>query len=99
VGESLGIHTQLRTGQRGEYTAVTYDRSAQQFILDNIDGIIQLDNSTEQLPENHGKPWLYEADARLTKLFANGADTKTLSSEFKRTRHAISSRLKKLGLR
>ena len=35
AGRELGISTQLRTGQNGDYTAVVYSREAQQFILDN----------------------------------------------------------------
>lgn len=42
AGRKLGISTAQRTGQNGEYTAVIYDRQAQQFILDNLDAIIAI---------------------------------------------------------
>lgn len=45
AGRSIGISTAERIGQNGPYTAVLYDRAAQQFILDNIDAIIEINNA------------------------------------------------------
>ena len=45
AGRSMGISTAERIGQNGPYTAVLYDRAAQQFILDNIDAIIEINNA------------------------------------------------------
>ena len=39
-GMELGISTEERNGVIGNYTAVVYNRQAQQFIVDNIDAII-----------------------------------------------------------
>ena len=39
-GNELGIITEMRTGLRGNYTAILYNRNAQQFIIDNIDAVI-----------------------------------------------------------
>ncbi len=39
-GMKIGISCEIRTGLRGDYEAVLYNREAQQFILDNIDAII-----------------------------------------------------------
>ena len=96
AGRQLGISTTQRTGQNGEYTAVVYSREAQQFILDNLDAIIAI--NTEPLHENQGKPWAPEEDDYLRRTFQAGAEVKELSDELKRTREAIRSRLKKLGL-
>ena len=97
AGRQLGISTEQRTGQNGvEYTAVVYSREAQQFILDNLDAIIEI-NATP-LHENQGKPWEPEEDDYLRQAFQAGADVRELSEELKRTREAIRSRLKKLGL-
>ncbi len=41
-GSSIGISIEVRTGQRGEYTVVVYNKEAQAFIVDNIDAIITL---------------------------------------------------------
>ena len=40
----LGISTEERNGVIGNYTAVVYNRQAQQFIVDNIDAIIDMMN-------------------------------------------------------
>lgn len=39
-GTELGILTEKRMGQRGEYTVVVYNIEAQRFIIDNIEAII-----------------------------------------------------------
>ena len=96
TGRQLGISTAQRMGQNGEYTAVVYDREAQQFILDNLDAIIAI--NTAPLHENQGKPWEPEEDDYLRRAFQEGTEVKELSAELKRTREAIRARLKKLGL-
>lgn len=40
-GTELGILTENRTGKDGGYTAILYKRSAQQYIMDNLDTIIE----------------------------------------------------------
>ena len=95
-GWKLGISTTQRLGQNGEYTAVVYDRQAQQFILDNMDAIIAF--NAAPLHENQGKPWAPEEDAYLRQAVQTGAAVKDMSAELKRTRAAIRARLEKLGL-
>ncbi|MGN0488317.1 MAG: hypothetical protein ACI4HO_03520 [Ruminococcus sp.] len=44
-GKNLGITTEERIGQYGQhYEAVLYNRNAQQFIIDNIDAVININN-------------------------------------------------------
>ena len=40
-GESIGITMEQRNGQYGPYYAVLYNESAQRFIIDNINSIVQ----------------------------------------------------------
>ena len=40
AGNSLGITTETRQGQYGEYTAVYYNQAAMRFLLDNLPGIL-----------------------------------------------------------
>ena len=40
-GKALGIFCETRSGQYGMYTAVLYNTNAQQFMLDNLDNIIE----------------------------------------------------------
>jgi len=44
-GMEMGISTEERNGVIGNYTAVVYNRQAQQFIVDNIDAIINMMNN------------------------------------------------------
>ena len=96
AGWKLGISTTQRSGQNGEYTAVVYNREAQQFILDNLDAIIAI-NATP-LHENQGKPWEPEEDAYLRQATRTGVAIKDMSDQLKRTRAAVRARLEKLGL-
>lgn len=41
AGRSLGISTEARQGQYGEYLAVYYNAAAQKFLLDNLEAIMQ----------------------------------------------------------
>lgn len=41
-GKTMGISTEQRTGQRGTYTVVVYNKEAQAFIIDNLDAIVAL---------------------------------------------------------
>ena len=97
AGRQLGISTTQRTGQDGtSYTAVIYSREAQQFLLDNLDAVIAINNTPRH--ENQNKPWTPEDDAQLRQMTADGADIKQLSDTLKRSRSAIRARLEKLGL-
>ena len=95
-GRVIGLATEKREGKNGHYTVVTYNRAAQQLILDNLDSIIAI--NAEPLHENQGKPWTPEQDAQLQGLVSGGADVKQLSEVFKRNRSAIRGRLEKLGI-
>ncbi len=44
TGRQLGISLETRSGMKGEYQVVVYNKRAQTFILDNIDAIISLEN-------------------------------------------------------
>ncbi len=41
AGFNLGMSTQMRQSLEGEYLAIYYDTNAQQFLLDNLPGILQ----------------------------------------------------------
>lgn len=52
-----------------------------------------------EIPENAGKPWSADEDAKLKSCFASGMSKKELCALFKRTPGSISSRLAKLGIK
>ena len=39
-GKYIGITVEKRQGMRGEYLTVVYNRVAQQFIIDNMDAVL-----------------------------------------------------------
>lgn len=53
--------------------------------------------SKRLLPENAGKPWTEDDEQKLCQMFDDGCSTKEISTVFKRTQGAISSRLVRLG--
>ena len=47
-GQALGISTQLRTGQNGDYTVVLYDMNAQKYIIDHLNQIADINQMTRK---------------------------------------------------
>ena len=43
AGRGIGMYTETRQGQHGEYTAVYYSMEAQQFLLDHLEEIFRAD--------------------------------------------------------
>lgn len=94
AGRELGISTEARTGMNGDYTAVLYNRHAQQFIIDNLDAILEYEIETTKL---QGQPWSQEHDECLVDLFRKGVPESEIAITLKRNTSSIRSRLKKLG--
>ena len=51
-GNMIGISSEERFGQAGPYRVSVYNTDAQQFILDNIDAIIEINARKASLREN-----------------------------------------------
>ena len=47
-GKTLGISTEVRTSQRGDYTVVLYNMNAQQYILDHLSQIAMINQKTRK---------------------------------------------------
>lgn len=94
-GASLGISVEHRESMNGPYTAVVYNRSAQQFILDNLDAALA---HRRQKTENQGLPWSIEDDQSLRSLYQKAVPVKEIAVTLKRNSGAIRARLKKLGI-
>ena len=102
-GLSVGVITEHKIRPNGtEYFSVLYHRSAQQFILDNIDAIIDINTfKKKQYRENaplQGKVWTHDQERRLVALFNSGVNANEIASEMQRTVSGIASKLHKLGL-
>ena len=98
-GNEIGIFTEERTGQYGAYITVLFSSSAQQFIYDNIDAIVDSKREKEDpLSEFHGRPWTEAHDECLIDLFKKNVPVSEIASTLKRTDGGIRARLKRLGL-
>ena len=94
-GESIGITLDARTGTNGTYFVVVYNLSAQHFILDNLDTIIEFDRTNK---ENQGQPWAPEHDRCLLDLHQKAVPVSEIAITLKRNSGAVRARLKKLGI-
>lgn len=100
-GKEMGILLEERQGQYGSYFVILYNRDAQQFIIDNIEAILTLDNRVyrEKMNlDNQGRPWDGEQDARLVALFNEGFSVQEIARELKRGAKAIRIRLQNKGM-
>jgi hypothetical protein len=94
-GEQMGIDREARMGQNGTYFVVVYNRAAQSFILDNLDAIVEYQNTVS---ENQGTAWSPEHDNCLLDLHQKGVPVREIAVTLKRTPGAVRARLKKLGI-
>ena len=95
AGRDLGISTEARTGMNGDYIAVLYNRNAQQFILDNLDAILEFEQETKKL---YGQPWTQAQDDCLMDLVQKSVPLSEIAVTLKRSTSAVQSRMKKLNL-
>ena len=101
-GKSIGISTEERVGQNGTYRVTVYNTDAQQFILDNIDAVIEINNRARadkaEKAELQGQPWTNTHDETLIDLYRKNVPISETAITLKRTTSGIRGRLKKLGL-
>lgn len=63
-----------------------------------IDADVERARRRSQLPENVGRPWKAEEEARLAEAFRAGESLSQIAARHGRTLAAIEARLEKLGL-
>ena len=101
-GASIGILSEERVGQNGTYHVTVYNTDAQQFILDNIDAVIEINNQKQTNKEHdldlQGQPWTDNYDEVLVDLYRKNVPVSEIAVTLKRTEGGIRARLKKLGL-
>lgn len=101
-GTSIGILSEERTGQNGTYQVTVYNTDAQQFILDNIDAVMEINNRQQTNRDNNlelqGQPWTSNYDDVLVDLFHKNVPVPEIAVTLKRTESGIRARLKKLGM-
>jgi hypothetical protein len=110
-GSLLGITRKERSGQYGTYFVNLFNQYSQQFIIDHMDEIIVINNSTKELKSENtpiepsvviedmqGAPWTREQEVLLVDLFNNKTSISEIAALLKRSYGGIRARLKKLGL-
>lgn len=98
-GKELGILTEERTGQHGTYLAILFSPSAQQFIYDNIEAIVEANRKgKEKTAEFQGAAWSVAHDECLIDLYGKGVPVSEIAVTLKRTVTGIRARLKRLGV-
>jgi hypothetical protein len=98
AGSHLGISVEERMGQQGLYRVVVYNEDAQHFILDNFDGVLEIDRKPASKRENQGKPWTVEHDQQLRELYGKQLSLTEIANTMQRTRDGVKKRLKKLEI-
>lgn len=96
-GNAAGIFAVDKDGPNGPYVSVVYNAAAQQFIVDNIDAVIGIQNSKNN-HEMKDQPWSAAHDECLADLYRKGVSVSEIAITLKRTNGAIRARIKKLGL-
>ena len=94
IGKETGISVEERTGSKGTYQVVVYNRAAQHFIVDNLDAILAAENMHKQM---QGAPWTKEQDDCLIDLYKKSVPVSEIAIALKRSTSAVRGRLKKLG--
>lgn len=94
-GMRLGIYSEDRIGKNGPYTCILYNTSAQHFIMDNLDAIMEFEKDSTEF---QGQPWTPQQDQCLLDLHHKGVPTEEIAITLKRNNSSIRSRLKKLGV-
>lgn len=96
-GVELGISAENCSGLYGNYTVVLYNQSAQKFIVDNIEAIVEF--RTQKISaKNQGTPWTDEQEEVLKIMFSEKKTVAEIAEALKRSTGGIRARLKRLGL-
>ena len=98
IGANLGIITEQRTGQYGNYTVVLYNRDAQQFLVDHLPVIIEKGMRKNDDSEYRGQPWTKDQEDCLIDLFKKDVPLSEIAITLKRTENGIKARLRSLDL-
>lgn len=99
VGKSIGIIAQERMGKFWPYFAVLFTKEAQQFIVDNINAVIELCNTPAEKKDEPKVPWSDDERVRLVNLYGDGLSLMQLSAELNRPQREIKKELNSIGIK
>lgn len=100
TGADMGIVSEAKISSYGNpYTAILFNRSAQQFILDNTDAIAAyIAEQKEDRKANKGTLWTQGDEMLLLDMYNNGATVRQMAQTLKRSCYGVRKRLQKMGL-
>ena len=102
-GKAIGLFLEERQGQYGSYSIVCYNETAQQFIYDNIDAIIEYNNRKKPKREKKKEPdnivWSPGLDAFVLDLVSNNVPVYEIAERLHCSREAVERRISKLLLK
>ena len=81
--------------RRGTYTVVVYGRTAQRFIVENINAVLESEKLRFKM---QGQPWRAEDDSTLRDGAARGVPIYEIALELSRNISSVRSRCKRLGI-
>lgn len=98
TGNMMGIFVETRNGLRGKYDVAVYTKRVQQFIIDNMDVIIEkAAEKNVRPPENQGNPWTEEEENELKTMCENKVSVPGIATKLMRSNSSVRAKLKKLG--
>lgn len=97
-GLSVGISTEERSGSNRTYNVILYNKEAQKFLIDNMEGISASQEKIVSKTELCGSRWTPTQEECLVDLFQKNVPVFEIAVTLKRTSNGIRARLKKLGL-
>ena len=98
-GVELGITSETRSGIKGEYNVVVYNKDAQWLIVDNVEAIVGLRRENiEKTAEKKGSEWTPSHEECLIELFNKNVPVSEIAVTLMRTETGVREQLKKLGL-
>lgn len=98
-GSQYGLLTETRSGLSGDYVIILYREEAQQFLLDNLDAIVEFSCQYEaERREERRRFWTAEEEQELRSLFLRQCSPSEIAAKLGRTEKQVRTRMKKMGL-
>ncbi|MBR3554058.1 MAG: hypothetical protein IKN72_11835 [Clostridia bacterium] len=91
----IGITEEYRNSNSREYIAVLYSKTAQRFLLANLNSIVGKAEKPKA-KENEGQPWILEDDIKLLSMWKCGIEISQMEKVLGRSSRTIRKRLEKL---
>jgi hypothetical protein len=91
----------LFKGVYGKYYVMLYTKEAQQFVIDNIEAMLNFDNKVYKAKmnlDNQFKAWGKEENSKLVEMYNAGYSVSEMALALKRGERGIKVRLRKNGI-